>query len=513
GHQLQRHHLAGTLQDTFVHASLIGDLLVGGVDGKLKRLAGPDTVYGMVYKWPPGSFVIRCDQAFRPHILDMFEPQDHPNDFQYPGGPPIPPYDNAGYTLAFQMGVKFDRVLEPVEIKTVKFAGLFDWLYTRSTVPLSLGIPWSQNEAFSYANRGLKEGLNVELTSSGILLSGDSAKLAQLRYEIRPSLDGSFVPRGFSTSPTGKMLSSPRVALWDRYGGSMESGWTRWVLEQFAFDFDVVFPPDLDAGNLNARYDCIIFPDGAIPAPRATGVPPVGASGILPDLGGETGGIVQGGGGQNLADDPTIPLIYRQRIGSITAKTIANLKEFVEKGGHLLCIGSSALNISRQLQLPIESALVDEKGVNLPNTKFYIPGSVLRMKLNRGPLTLGMDDYVDVMYDNSPAFRYSAPKEPAVKGTGQIPENGFYITLDEGPAYPSSFGVQNPTVGFYDSAKPLRSGWAWGQEVLKDTIGVADVPLGKGRVVLYGPEILFRGQSHGTFKLLFNAIFRSAQTK
>ena len=45
----------------------------------------------------------------------MFEPQDHPNDFQYPGGPPIPPYDNAGWTLAYQMGVKFDRVLEDVD--------------------------------------------------------------------------------------------------------------------------------------------------------------------------------------------------------------------------------------------------------------------------------------------------------------------------------------------------------------------------------------------------------------
>ncbi len=58
---------------------------------------------------------MKTAQAFRPHVLDMFEPQDHPNDFQYPGGPPIPPYDNAGWTLAFQMGVKFDRVLDGVD--------------------------------------------------------------------------------------------------------------------------------------------------------------------------------------------------------------------------------------------------------------------------------------------------------------------------------------------------------------------------------------------------------------
>ena len=55
---------------------------------------------------------MKTAQAFRPHVLDMFEPQDHPNDFPYPGGPPIPPYDSAGWTLAYQMGVKFDRILD-----------------------------------------------------------------------------------------------------------------------------------------------------------------------------------------------------------------------------------------------------------------------------------------------------------------------------------------------------------------------------------------------------------------
>ena len=64
-------------------------------------------------KYPANSWIVKTAQAFRPHILDMFEPQDHPNDFPYPGGPPIPPYDNAGWTLAYQMGVEFDRILDP----------------------------------------------------------------------------------------------------------------------------------------------------------------------------------------------------------------------------------------------------------------------------------------------------------------------------------------------------------------------------------------------------------------
>jgi hypothetical protein len=65
--------------------------------------------------YPAGSYVVLAAQAYRPHLRDMFEPQDHPNDFQYPGGPPRPPYDITGYTLAFQMGVQFDRILDGFE--------------------------------------------------------------------------------------------------------------------------------------------------------------------------------------------------------------------------------------------------------------------------------------------------------------------------------------------------------------------------------------------------------------
>src|SRR5215831_9787774 len=65
--------------------------------------------------YPAGSFAVLTAQPFRPQVLDMFEPQDHPDDFAYPGAPPTPPYDVAGWTLAFQMGVKFDRVLDGFE--------------------------------------------------------------------------------------------------------------------------------------------------------------------------------------------------------------------------------------------------------------------------------------------------------------------------------------------------------------------------------------------------------------
>src|SRR5207253_3101172 len=76
--------------------------------------------------YPAGSYVVKTAQAFRPHVMDMFEPQDHPNDFRYPRWPPIPPYDITGWTLAIQMGVEFDRVLDGFDGPFTKINGLLD---------------------------------------------------------------------------------------------------------------------------------------------------------------------------------------------------------------------------------------------------------------------------------------------------------------------------------------------------------------------------------------------------
>ncbi|MBV8818219.1 MAG: peptidase, partial [Acidobacteriaceae bacterium] len=102
----------------------IDTLIKNGIT--IQRATAEFEVAGKHY--PARSWIVKCNQAFRPHILDMFEPQDHPNDFQYPGGPPIPPYDVTGYTLAMQMGVKYDRILE-------SFDGPFEMVHGLQSAP------------------------------------------------------------------------------------------------------------------------------------------------------------------------------------------------------------------------------------------------------------------------------------------------------------------------------------------------------------------------------------------
>jgi hypothetical protein len=94
--------------DFLTAAKFVDALLETGID--VKRATRSFSVNGKTY--PAGSFVVKTAQAFAPHVYDMFEPQDHPDDIPYPGAAPTPPYDNAGWTLAFQMGVQFDRILE-----------------------------------------------------------------------------------------------------------------------------------------------------------------------------------------------------------------------------------------------------------------------------------------------------------------------------------------------------------------------------------------------------------------
>ena len=238
----------------------------------------------------------------------------------------------------------------------------------------------------------------------------------------------------------------------------MDSGWARWILEQFQFPFDKTFPPMLDAGNLNAKYDVLVFVDGGIPAARAPG-------GAQPAAGGYPRRV------------PTVA-----RAGDAPTGRCPQIRTFVENGGTVITIGESSTNLAGYLKLPIENHLV-ENGQPLTDAKFYAPGSVLSAKVDVvQPLAHGMKERTDIFFDNSPVFRLG----PAAAGQGV------------------------KAFAWFDTRTPLRSGWAWGQHYLENGVAAIEATIGKGRVVLFGPEILKRAQPHGTFKFLFNGIYLSA---
>ncbi|MCC9137179.1 M14 metallopeptidase family protein [Pontibacter silvestris] len=429
--------------------------------------------------YPAGSYIVKTDQAFRPHVIDMFEPQEHPNDFQHEGGPPIRPYDAAGWTLAYQMGVAFDRMLDA-----------FDGPFQR--VPYGqLQSPAKQKIASSSSAAGylLRASSNNSFIAVNDLLHAE-VDVYRLQSKIAgtPAADAGtfFVPAtdkattlltksaaelgievtGIEQTPANNAMikvSPMRIALWDTYGGSIPSGWVRWLMEQYHFPVQIVYPQDIDAGDLRKKFDVIVFVNRAIPSVNRQN--------------------------QSYYDNEPkpkeIPTEYRSQLGSITTeKSVPQLKQFMEAGGTVVTMGSST-DLAYHLGLPVRDAIVEMKsdGVEypLPGTKYYIPGSILRVNFDSTqPAAWGMPSEGDIYFNNSPVFKIA----PDAIAKGKV----------------------EPLVWF-SSSKPLRSGWAWGEAYLKDGVTAFVASVGSGKLYAFGPEITFRGQSHGTFKLLFNQLY------
>jgi len=422
--------------------------------------------------YPAGSLIVQCDQAFRPHIIDMFEPQDHPNDFQYPGGPPIAPYDAAGWTLAYQMGIEFDRVMEKLDGAFTRIAdGEVQALKGKSPEKMGKGgfiLSAANNHSFVAVNELLKVGAEVYRINgsrvdapTGSFYIPNKGKSGEWLMKNASSLGADLLATDMKTTEDMIRVNPSRIALWDAYGGSMASGWMRWIMEQYHFNVELLYAQEIDKGNLNNKYDVILFVGGAMPSLQGSG---------------------RSFGGPKPEDTPEA---FRKTIGNISVdKSIPELKKFMEAGGRILTIGSST-SLAYHLKLPVSNALVEMnngKERELPNEKFYIPGSLMQITIdNNAKAAWGMKKTADVYFDDSPVFHIA----PDAQTAGSI-----------------------KPLAWFASEKTLRSGWAWGQSYLKDGIAAFAATVGKGTLFAFGPEISFRAQTHGSFKFIFNQLYQ-----
>ncbi|HEY0610532.1 MAG TPA: M14 family metallopeptidase, partial [Chitinophaga sp.] len=445
----------------------VNALILSGIE--VQKASAPFMVSGKQY--PAGSYVIKTAQAFRPHVIDMFEPQDHPNDFQYPGGPPIRPYDAAGWTLAFQMGVQFDRIMDG-------FEGPFQQVpYGELQSPPKGNVAAAKagylidpriNNAFIAVNDLLKAGVKVYRASQAAGAFYIPASAKALAILEKDAADFGITVTGTNQAPAAVTRLSPmRIAIWNNYGGSIPAGWMSWLMEQYHFSYEFIYSQTIDAGNLRKKYDMIIFPTGAIPdtgKPKKTG---------------------RGGYEAKPPKPEELPAQFKPWLGKITADTsVPQLKQFLEAGGQIVTIGSST-NLAYHLQLPVQSALMEKNAKGelkpLAGAKYYIPGSLLTASLDTATAeNYGMPVKNDVYFDRSPVFKFTTGADSA----------------------------QLKKLMWFSTAKPLHSGWAWGQQYLQNGIAAFTAPVGKGKLYAFGPEITFRGQSHSTFKLLFNQLYK-----
>jgi hypothetical protein len=245
-----------------------------------------------------------------------------------------------------------------------------------------------------------------------------------------------------------------RVGMYQRYwGGNIDEGWTRFLLEQFSFPFTTVMDADIKKGGLETRFDVIILPDDS--TAMITGErPPAGQ------------------GGRGGPSPESYPPEYRSGIG---ADGVAALKAFAQKGGTIVALGGASTFAIERFGLPIRNVVAGR-----PPKEFFCPGSTLRAK-----------------FDTTNPLAYGMPKE------GLVVFMGGSLAFE---IQPTDYNERYEVIASYPERDLLQSGWLIGEEFLAKKAAMVSAKLGDGRVVLIGHRTQHRAQTHGTYKLLFNAL-------
>jgi Zinc carboxypeptidase len=458
-------------------ALFVETLMRGAVE--VHRADGPFSADGTLY--PAGTWVVRMDQPFRPFARDLLEPQRYPDQRSSPGGPPLPPYDSAGWTLAYQMGVGAVAVTSPLAATLTQLTE-YPRIPGRVVLPPralphpaarptmssavadaglqavgagTYAIEPRANAAFRVVNRLLAAGVRVARVPTGgsfLVTIKDPRQGRQLADLV--GADGvqaqrvDRLPR-IATPP----LAVARIGLYKSWVANIDEGWTRWLLEQYAFPYTTLTDADVRGGALRDRFDVIILPDQA---PRRI------VSGHQP-----TDRPREGPWGP-------VPLAYQ---GGIGEAGVGALKAFVQSGGRLITFDAAS-------DLPLESfggvfAHIRNTVSPLSRTTFYCPGSVLRLDVDiANPVASGMSARPAAYFANSRGFETDDPTVVSI----------------------ARYAARADDV--------LMSGWLLGAERLAGRHAVLQVPLGQGSVLLFAFRPQFRAQPHATFKLWFNGLYR-----
>jgi hypothetical protein len=475
-------------RDPMAAVELLRRIAFGGV--RVSELTSDEAIDGETF--PAGTWVIPTDQEFAAMAREVLDVQRYPDLRQYPGGPPERPYDAAGWSLPLQMGVRVlaattplsDEIrgrlrplgampeprvkVSPYEPAAKNDAAAFDSVpglgfdsdaAASAIVPPEGRITGSgdvllvdpaQNNTFKALNRAWQQGARVQASAG--------ATGAPIRYSIRGLSDDaqnelvkSFaISAARAQSAPGRAIRQPRLGLYQPWTGSMDEGWTRWVLEQYGFSYSLVHPEDFKSPLADTIDVLIVADDARVPlasAPAGTG---------------------RGGRGGGRGDNREIRPEYAYQL---SAADLQAFEQFIRSGGTLVCLSNASTFAIQQLKLPVRNVVA-----GLRPEEFFLRGSIVEVSTDPShPVMAGMPDKAAVFVDGSPVFETV---------------EGFKGTV---------------LARYQESGSPLLSGYLIGENYLHGKAAAVDVPLGDGHVVLIGFRPEWRGQPFGTFRVLFNA--------
>jgi hypothetical protein len=439
-------------------------LMLGGVE--IHQATQDFTAGEKLY--PAGSFVVLMSQPYKPYAQALLEKQVYPDMRQYPGGPPEPPYDNAGWTLPLQMGVTCDRIETPFEAKLEK---LDEAPHPEARIP-SESSPYiildsCNNASFAVAFALLEDGADIFRTKECINKDGLKAAAGSFIIknspQVQKALPGLLEKWHLSAQGVENVEDIPksslkkhRVALYQSWHSNMDEGWTRYVLDDMSIPFTTIHNKDFKGTkkkkiNLKEKYDVIIFAS-------------------------ERPEIIKSG--KPSPDSPyaryftEMPPEYE---GGIEKEGVDALKEFVEQGGILVTLNEACGLVFKEFKVPARNAT--EK---VSRTKFFCPTSLLKLNVdNVTPIGYGMPEQAPAMFSRSLAI------------STWVPQSGDW---------------DRKVVASYPKDHILLSGWLLGEDVISRKAAIVDAKYKKGHIVLIGIRCQHRAQSHGTYKFLLNAL-------
>jgi hypothetical protein len=366
---------------------------------------------------PAGTWVIPMNQENANFVRQLMAVQQYPDLREYPEGPPDQPYDISGWTLPFQMDLKVieaaapltDQVLaamSPVQGEavpwdaTVADAAIFDSppgvgfntnaIAAGITPPPggvmgngpALIVDMAQNNSFRAVNRAWSEGGRVRFQPGNPGrdgAGGTSGKwvISNLSGSALNAMVDDYALQAERGSVSGTLIRQPRIGLYRPWRASMDEGWTRWLLEQYGFDFTSVYNHDVVAGDLHDRYDVIVISD-------------MSGSQI-------TEGFAKG----------SVPPRYAGGIGN---EGVRALDEYVRSGGTLVTWNSSSVFAVEALHLPVKNVVE-----SLPRSEFFLAGSIVAMTVDPSqPVMTGMPERSKVFVARSPVFTVEESYEGSV---------------------------------------------------------------------------------------------------
>jgi len=442
--------------------NLVNVLLRGGVE--IQQATESFNAGGK--NFDEGTYLAYAGQAYRPFLMDMMEPQNYPTLRQYPGGPPDPPYDLAGWTLPIQMGVNINRVDQNFEVNTNRVNELVETEPGSVADNPGYGFTLSPraNNTIKAVNKLLQTGATVYRLGgksgdmqAGTFIIENTSEATGKAKKLADRLGLNF--QGIDQKPEQlHSVDQPRVGLYKSWRANIDEGWTRWVLKTHNFAVDTLHDDNIRKGDLS-QYDAVIIPDQ------------------WPQ------GILHGHSEGNMPPKYT---------GGMGLEGATKLSEYVKQGGTLLTFDSASDFAINQFGLPVRNVTQ-----GLSSSQFFIPGSLIRMNVKKEhPLAHGMQDTVAASFSRSRAFEVF---EQDTTGEGGVED------IAKGP---------EPNVEIitrYAEDDLLMSGWAMGEDqFIAGKAAMMNVKYGDGNIILYGFRPQFRGQPRATYKLIFNALYGAA---